>query len=237
VGTGWGTPSNTAFTATTTPLTHPYVVNPGSGDDGSLAAQGDSNGQWGFRGFASPTPPASSMYYFSALVREASNAPSQSLVASWVGVGTGGDNGFSVGFFNGSLNLFYDVGFSTLYTGIVTNPTPNATYLVEVAFNVNSHSLAATAYGPSGAIAGTGGAFLGPNPGGGPNPQPFDVQVNDLRGFQLLAVGTNSTGINFDELRFGTERADVIQVPEPTSFALIPAGALVLGCRRRQGRR
>jgi hypothetical protein len=92
---------------------------------------------------------------------------------------------------------------------------------------VNFPKLTATAYDASGAIAGTATAI------GSPAPGTLNIPTSDLHGFQVFVAGASSD-VRFDELRFGTDRADVIQTPEPASLGLLALCSLALSRSRRR---
>jgi hypothetical protein len=234
---GWNSGTG-AFLAQVGGLTHPLLVNGSTTNDGSLVAAGNANNRLQYRDLASTAPAASSDYYFSALLREASNSyvgttyvglgPSRALGANAAVPNTA----FQVGFLNGALTLFYGNGTTTYSTEtLVATPAANSTYLAELDYNVATGALTPRIYDSTGAVANN------------PVLQTVVATVNtstDLGAFDAFITADfnnqTPTKVTFDEFRFGTAQADVAAVPEPGAVGLLGVGVLAAAGRRRRGK-
>jgi hypothetical protein len=117
---------------------------------------------------------------------------------------SGGASGASVAFGTPVAGTTY------LFVGKVVNDGTNSTA------SLNVYAPGDTVPGTEGAYQATTGSFVSRN-------------LNGLYGFQ----GQNSA-VLYDEFRIGDTYADVVTVPEPTTFALVGLGALGLAARRRR---
>jgi len=233
---GWNSGTG-AFLAQVGGLSHPLLTNVPTTNDGSLVAAGNANNRLQYRDLATIAPPASGDYFFSVLLREASNSytgttyvglnPSRASGAN----ATVPSTGFQVGFANGALTLFYNNGGAAYATQtLLATPTANATYLAELDYTVATGALTPRVYDATGTLVNN------------PAAQTVTATVNpstDLGAFDgFITADFNNqapTKVTFDEFRFGTTQADVVAVPEPAEVGLI--GLLVAAMGARRGRR
>lgn len=241
---GWQSGTG-AFQPSLTVLSHPLTVGaPTSTPDGSLYALGNANNRLQYRDLANTSPPASSTYYFSALLRESVNSYTGIALAGLGPSQIAGQYaivpavGFDVGFVNGALTLFYNNG-GTDFTAaqnqmtLLAAPTAGSTYMAELAISVSgtTATITPTIYDSSGLLVNN------------PVLQTVTGTLNstDMGAFQAYVSSNINAGspaaIYFDEFRFGTAAADVIAVPEPATLVLLLTAASLFCIRRRRAKR
>jgi len=231
-GTGAFTVSNTAPGG----ILHPYLVNPPTADDGRVVATGNANTRIQYRDFVSTTPPPSTDYYFSALLRKSADVLPGT---TYVGVSASralGQNatvpttGFFVGFSGASITLFYNNGGAALATQtLVAAPGVSTAYMATLQYNTVTGLLTPSVYDAAGVLVNN------------PLTDAVTATVNtttDLGAFHFSissAFLTTSPTVAYDELRFGTALSDVMIVPEPSAVAFLlgSLGALGLARKRR----
>lgn len=233
---GWnsGTGAFSVSSAAPGGIIHPLMANPAGTNDGRIIASGNGFTRIQYRDFVSTTPPASSDYYFSALLRKsAESLPG----TTYVGVSNSralGQNatvpttGFFVGFSGASLSLFYNSGTGPLATKVlVAAPGVSTAYMATLHFNVSTGLLTPMVYDQTGLLVNN------------PALDAVTATVNtatDLGAFHFSISSefvTGSPSVAYDELRFGTELTDVM-IPEPTSAILLGGGLGLLAFARRR---
>lgn len=220
-GTGWGSGGNLFDLVEAPNLTHAYVNSTGQ-------AVTVTNSQNVFRPLAAPI---TGSFYASFLI----NAGAQHTFDNF-GFFSGGQNGtenfnFGVAWNGGSANSTYGSWVEALHTGVFSSiPVDSATHL----FVVNLEVLT-----PRPDISGNTmhvGVFIDPDLSAGTLPATpsysFDVTANVVPYIDTIRVEIRGDG-SMDEIRLGTQLADVVAVPEPVSLGLLMGGSLLVLRRRR----
>lgn len=233
---GWmsGTGAFSASIAAPGGIFHPYATSSGGPNDGRVIATGNGNQRIQYRDFVSTTPPPSADYYFSALMRKSAlEVPGN----TYVGIsasraanlnGTVPTTGIFVGFTGSSLAMFYSNGTALVSQILVSSAAASTSYMTTLHYNVSTGLLTPMVYDQNGTLVNN------------PALNAVTATVNtttDLGAFhfsigaEFVAGGAN---MSYDELRFGTELADVM-IPEASSVALLLGGLGAFGLVRRRG--
>lgn len=229
---GWASGTG-AFVATVGGVTHPLSSSPAGANDGRVVATGNANNRIQYRDFVSTTPPASTDYYFSALMRKSAVALPG---ASYVGLSvsriagqnaTSVTSGMFIGFSASSISLFYNDGTAMVTKSLVTTADMNLAYMGTLHYNTTTGLLTPSIYDSTGVLVN--------------NPLTDAVTATlaatDMGAFHYTIssgfVNASSPTLAYDQLRFGTELADVM-IPEPSAVALLAGGLASLGLVRRR---
>lgn len=228
---GWASGTG-AFTAAVGGITHPLSANPAGANDGRTVATGNTFSRIQYRDFVSTTPPPSTDYYFSALMRKsAEDLPGSSYVGLSLSRVAGQNaasvtSGMLIGFSGSSISLFYNDGVGMVTKSLVTTADMNLAYMATLHFNTTTGLLTPSIYDSTGALVN--------------NPVTDAVTATlaatDMGAFHYTIsseFGSSSPTLAYDQLRFGTELSDVI-IPEPSAAVLLVAGAAAAGMRRRR---
>jgi len=228
---GWA--SNTgAFAASVGGVTHPLTANPAGANDGRVLATGNGNTRVQYRDFVSTTPPPSTDYYFSALMRKSADVlPGTSFVglssARIAGLnGSAPTGGFFVGFSGSSLSLFYNDGAAIVSKSLVAAASVNIAYMATLHYNTTTGLLTPMVYDNTGALVN--------NPA--LDAVAATVAATDMGAFYFSISSeftSSSPTMAYDELRFGTALTDVM-IPEPSAMALLMGGLGVMGLVRKR---
>lgn len=231
---GWNSGTG-AFSVGNGGSTHPLSPNPAGSNDGRMTASGNANVRIQYRDFANVSPPVSTDYYFSVLLRQSATTYT---ATTYIGVSNSrpsGQNGvvpstgFSVGFVNGGITMFYGNGTSSFGTvSLLGAAAASSTYMAVLHYNVTSGTLTPMIYDAAGNLINNPGA------------QAASVTVNtatDLGAFTAFVdtgfVAGGPVTVSYDQLRFGTELSDVL-VPEPSCPLLAFTGLGTLALIRRR---